>query len=210
MKHSQGDLCDWQSAPDLRNEVTWLLQSQCSSFEALWLRPAQIANHQDLEQYKGCLKWLSFGVICYTAIDNRNKGFVPAPSLLQLKKLFPIHSKSKLSCQKWHFRQSHLIISLTSWQALKQLPTCGWKAHQGARHSYWECSLCQVDIIFLELLGRMRSGGTREKAITMVQLLVKIPKGDLFSICFFLDTITNQLLHAEPVTEGSFEIIILP
>lgn len=52
-------------------------------------------------------------------------------------------------------------------------------------------------------------GGTREEAITVVQLLVKIPKGDLFPICFFLDTITNQLLHAEPITEGSFEIIIL-
>lgn len=107
-------------------------------------------NCQPTESWaiKGCFGPLSLGLICYTAMANWNKGFVQLLAHTKVRDLLSIHSKSKLSCQKWHLRTPHLISSLTSWQALQQLPTYMLGSSAGTQ-MLPGCVLCQADILLL-------------------------------------------------------------
>lgn len=131
----------------------------------------------------------------------------------KVMKLFLIHSRSKLSCQKWHLRAPYLISSQTSQQALKQLPTYVLGSAAGSQMLLPETlALPSWHVTSLTFKKKWRVEVEREEETAPMLSHFQIPMRIFFLLSFsFLATSTDHLWGTSPGTwitfkEGSFEI----
>lgn len=118
----------------------------------------------------------------------------------KVMKLFLIHSRPKLSCQKWHLRAPYLISSQTSQQALKQLPTYVLGSTAGSQMLLPETlALPSWHVTSLTFKKKWRVEVEREEETAPMLSHFQIPKRIFFLALIFL----FSYLYWPPVTHQS-------